>query len=64
MELFVHTQGKEHPDILEVEETAVIRTLLAGEKDDGHVWVEEAEGELGLEVTLVATSTGTLGRLD
>lgn len=43
MELFIHKPGSEHPEIVEVEEAAVIRTLVVHEGDDGYVWVEEAE---------------------
>ncbi|SRR5581483_2782514 len=53
MELFVHTPGEEHPDIVEVEETAVVRTLVA-EGDDGRVWVEESEEEIDLDLTFRA----------
>lgn len=51
MELFIHTAGKEDPDVVEVEETVLVRELLAGE-DDGRIWVEEVDEELTLDVTL------------
>jgi len=51
MELFVHSPGKEHPDIVEVEETALIRTLVVEDEEDGHVWVEASETEVGLDLT-------------
>lgn len=56
MELFVHTPGKEHPDIIEVEETAVIRTLGVEENEDGHVWVEGSEEEIDLDLTFAAAA--------
>jgi hypothetical protein len=58
MDLFIHTPGNEHPEIIEVEETATIRVLVADEDNDGHVWVEEAEEELDLELTFAAAGLG------
>jgi hypothetical protein len=52
MELFAHTVGKEHPDTVEIEETALVRTLLVEEDGQGHVWLEEVDEELDLDVTL------------
>lgn len=51
MELFVHTAGSENPDVVEVEESVLVRELLAGEADD-RVWVEGIDEEVSLDVTL------------
>jgi hypothetical protein len=51
MELFIHTAGKEDPDVLEVEETILVRELLTGE-DDGRIWIEEIDEEVSPDVTL------------
>lgn len=57
-ELFVHAPGSEHPSIVEVEETAVIRTVLVEDDGDGHVWLEESEEELDLDLTFAAAGIG------
>lgn len=51
MELFIHTAGNEDPDIVEVEETILVRELVTGE-DDGRIWIEEVDEEVALDVTL------------
>lgn len=53
MELFVHTAGSEDPDVVEVENTARVRELLAGD-GDSRIWIEETDEEIGLDDTLVA----------
>jgi hypothetical protein len=58
MELFVHRSGNEHPEVIEIAETAVIRTLVVEGDEDGHVWVQEAEEELKLDVTFVEAGVG------
>jgi len=52
MELFAHTPGKEHPEIIEIEATALVRDVLAGEDPGGHVWIEEVDEEVDLDITL------------
>ncbi|MCU1463244.1 MAG: hypothetical protein JWO37_3319 [Acidimicrobiales bacterium] len=52
MELFTHGPGKEHPDRIEIEETALVRTVLV--EGDGYVWLEEVDEELDLDITLQA----------
>lgn len=53
MELFAHTAGDEDPVILEsVETTALVRTLLAEDAADGHVFIEEIDEELDLDISL------------
>jgi hypothetical protein len=51
MELFIHTAGKEDPDVVEVEETLLVRELITGE-DDGRIWMEEVDEEVTLDMTL------------
>ena len=50
MELFIHTPGNEAPDVVEVEETILVRELLTD--DDGRIWIEEVDQEITLDVTL------------
>lgn len=54
MELFTHTPGNEHPEIIEIEATALVRELLAEETADGHIWIEEIDEEIDLDITLEA----------
>jgi hypothetical protein len=54
MEVFVHAPGKEHPELVEIEITALVRELLTGDDPGGRVWVEEVVEEVGLDVTLEA----------
>ena len=54
MELFTHGPGNEHPDLIEIEETALVRTLLVENDGDGQVWLEEIAEELDLDITLQA----------
>jgi hypothetical protein len=59
MELFTHTAGNEHPEILdEVEVTALVRTLLVEGDRDGHVWIEEVDDEVDLDITFEAAGIG------
>lgn len=53
MELFVHREGVEEPEIVEVHETALVRDLVVNQGPDGRVWVEEVEEEVSLDITLV-----------
>ena len=54
MELFTHGPGSEYPDIIEIEDTALVRALLVENDGDGHVWLEEIDEELDLQITLQA----------
>ncbi len=54
MELFTHTQGNEHPEIIEVEASAQVRTLLVEGDPDDHIWIEEVDEEVDLDITLEA----------
>lgn len=54
MELFTHTCGAEHPEIIEVEATALVRTLLVEGDPDGHIWLEEVDEEVDLDSSLEA----------
>jgi len=52
MELFVHTQGSGEAEIVTVEETALVGTLVA--HGSGHrVWIDEQAEEVQLDVTFV-----------
>jgi hypothetical protein len=52
VELFVHTHGNEHPEIIEIEDTVLVRELLIEEEPDGRIWLEETDEEISLDVTL------------
>lgn len=54
MELFTHSAGEEHPDIMEAEASAQVRALLVEGDPDGHVWIEDVEEEVDLGITLEA----------
>jgi hypothetical protein len=51
MELFQHVEGHEDPDLVVVDSTAQVRTLLV-ETDPGHgVWIEEIDEGIDLDLT-------------
>jgi EAL domain-containing protein (putative c-di-GMP-specific phosphodiesterase class I) len=52
MELFLHTTDNEDPEIIEVEATASVRSLLVEDDPDGGVWIEEVDEEIDLDLTL------------
>jgi hypothetical protein len=54
MELFTHIPGSEHPEITEIEATALVRELLVEGDLDGRIWIEEADEEIDLDITLEA----------
>jgi len=54
MELFIHTTGNEHPEIVEIEGTVLVRELLVGGDPDDHIWIEEIDEEIDLDITLEA----------
>ena len=54
MELFQHTEGSEDPEIVVVETTAVVRTLLLPTNPDHGVWIEEVDEEIDLDLTFEA----------
>jgi hypothetical protein len=58
MELFTHTPGNEHPEIIEIEATALVRELLVENDPDGHVWIEEIDEQVDLDMTLEAAGIG------
>lgn len=51
MEIFVHGADGEHPELIEVEATDLVRTLLIGVDADGYVWLEDTEQEIDLDMT-------------
>jgi hypothetical protein len=51
MELFLHTEGAEDPDIVEVEATAKVRALLVETEPDGIIWIEEVDEQVDLDVS-------------
>lgn len=57
MELFVHTAGSEDPDVVEVEETVLVRGLLVGD-DGGCIWIEDVDEEVSLDIGLLQAGIG------
>jgi hypothetical protein len=53
MQVFVHGAGSDSPEIVEVEETVMVRELLAG-RDGELLWVEEVDVPLELDLSLSA----------
>jgi hypothetical protein len=58
MKLFVHTADGEQPELVDVEATALVRTLLVGVDADERVWVEELDEEVDLDVTFEVARIG------
>ncbi len=58
LELFLHGAGNEHPVIVEVAETDIIRTLVVEGDEHGHIWVEEVEEEVDLDLTFASAGIG------
>lgn len=54
MELFIHSLGNEQPEIIEVNPVAQVRELLVGSDADGHIWIEETDEEVDLDITFEA----------
>jgi hypothetical protein len=52
MEVFAHSPGSEHPDVIEIEGTDRVRLLQLEEDPEGHVWLEEVDEEIDLEITI------------
>ncbi len=51
MELFVHSESGKAPEIVLVEATEAVRTLLVDAEPDGKVWIEEVDEEVNLDLT-------------
>lgn len=58
MELFVHTEGGEDPDIVNVEVTDKVRTLMLETEPDGRIWIEEVDEEIDLDITFEEAGIG------
>lgn len=56
MELFLHSEGGEGPEIVEVEPNAKVRTLATD--PEGEVWVEELDEEIDLDLTFEEAGIG------
>lgn len=53
MEVYVHTAGKEDPELVEVSTTALVRELVPVDANaDALIWIEETEQPLDLGSTL------------
>lgn len=53
MELFKHSPGREVPEIIDVEESIRVRELIEVEDAEGHIWLEDVDEEIQLDLTLV-----------
>lgn len=51
MELFQHTEEGEDPQVVVVEATANVRTLLLETEPDHGVWIEEIDEEIDLDMS-------------
>ncbi len=54
MEIIVHSPGAESPEVVQLEGSALVRELLAAGDVDGHIWVQEVDEEVDLDITLEA----------
>lgn len=52
MDLFIHSVGNEHPEIFEVEDTQLVRSLILETDPDGRIWLEEVDEEIDLDITI------------
>jgi hypothetical protein len=57
VDLFVHTQAKDEPEIVTVEETALVGSLVVEGSGD-HIWVTEQVEEVRLDVTFAEAGIG------
>jgi hypothetical protein len=58
VELFKHVPGFEDPVIVEVEDTIRVRELIEIEDAEGHIWLEDVDEEIDLDLTLVEAGIG------
>lgn len=58
MELFLHSEGGEDPEIVEVEATATVRMLAVETDPDGKVWIEESDEEIDPDLTFEEAGIG------
>jgi len=58
MELFLHSEGGEDPEIVEAEAGAKVRMLAVETGRDGKVWVEEIDDEIDLDLTFEEAGIG------
>ncbi len=58
VELFKHVPGSEDPVIVEVEETIRVRELIETDDGEGHIWLEDVDEEIDLDLTLVEADIG------
>jgi hypothetical protein len=57
VDLFVHSQGESDPEIVTVEETALVASLLVEGSGD-RIWVVEQVEEVRLDMTIVEAGIG------
>jgi len=63
LELFIHSSDKEHPDVVEVEPTVLVRSLLVASDPDCHVWMEDVDAAIDLDITLAEAGIGNHGHV-
>lgn len=52
MSFFVHSPGREDAEIVEIDASEQVRVLVAELEPDGHVWLEEVDEEIDLDITI------------
>ena len=58
MEIFVHSSGNEQPEIVEIEETVLVRSLIVESEPDSAIWLEEVDEEIDLDITIEVAGIG------
>ena len=52
MEVFVHSSENEQPEVVEIDEVALIRSLIVESEPDSGIWLEEVDEEIDLDITI------------
>lgn len=52
MEIFVHSPKDEQPEIVEIDEVALVRSLIVESEPDSAIWIQEVDEEIDLDITI------------
>ena len=63
MEIYVHSAGREDPELLEVPQTALVRELVAATASMEFVWLQNANEPIDLDLTLEAAGVPNRGHV-
>jgi len=63
MEIYVHSAGREDPELLEVPKTALVRELVAATGSSEFVWLQDADEPIDLDLTLEAAGVPHRGHV-